>query len=422
MFARCDNRTRDGSSRTKSSGHCSVRSETVRSLSGQPLGSAAREFLEPRFGHDFSRVRVHTDAPAARSAAILGARAFTTNNHIVFGSGEYAPQTEAGRRLLSHELTHVVQQGRGVHLKSGFGEDGDAYEAHADAVADLVASGKRAGALLQRMPGSGLSASAEMQPPIQMQKAQQQSPAPPIGGDPKAKWLQQSLQRLIEKEALTKQVNGAAARALAKAYLNRKKRPSGLHATTYLDDRLPADPGESEVYAALLNVMDVSQAAKPGNWKWTPPPFSTEGETEDSRMGEFDRWAVEQAVDYVKDEARDKAIEKIAARCAARWSAAEGLVVVAEIVIGALSVYGWISLAASVLELVILLQKPVKKMSRSELIAADVKAWLRLQQESAQAEREQRADASNLEKSLTKIPSMAQDNLRPVPIRVRQPR
>jgi hypothetical protein len=66
--------------------------------------------MESRFGHDFSRVRVHTDADAAQSARSIDARAYTSGGDIVFGSGEYAPHTFAGQTLLAHELAHVVQQ------------------------------------------------------------------------------------------------------------------------------------------------------------------------------------------------------------------------------------------------------------------------------------------------------------------------
>ena len=89
---------------------------------GRPLDPASRAFFEPRFGLDFSRVRIHADPEASASARSLGARAYTAGAHIVFHDGEYAPQTEAGRRLLAHELTHVVQQSGAassiVHLKS----------------------------------------------------------------------------------------------------------------------------------------------------------------------------------------------------------------------------------------------------------------------------------------------------------------
>lgn len=77
---------------------------------GQPLDAETRAFMEPRFGHDFSHIRIHTDAVSANAASAVGARAYTVNRDIVFGAGEYAPHTEAGRRLLSHELMHVMQQ------------------------------------------------------------------------------------------------------------------------------------------------------------------------------------------------------------------------------------------------------------------------------------------------------------------------
>ncbi len=77
---------------------------------GQPLDPAIRAFMEPRFGYDLGQVRVHADAKAAESARATNALAYTVGRDIVFGVGEYAPQTEQGRRLLAHELTHVVQQ------------------------------------------------------------------------------------------------------------------------------------------------------------------------------------------------------------------------------------------------------------------------------------------------------------------------
>ncbi|MFA5241069.1 MAG: DUF4157 domain-containing protein [Sulfuricella sp.] len=77
---------------------------------GQPLDAVARDFFEPRFGMAFRAVRVHTGAAAAESARALNARAYTLGKDIVFGAGEYQAQTEEGKHLLAHELTHVVQQ------------------------------------------------------------------------------------------------------------------------------------------------------------------------------------------------------------------------------------------------------------------------------------------------------------------------
>lgn len=87
----------------------------IRSASGngRPLPSASRGFFEPRFGADFSGVRVHTDGRAASAARQLRARAFTVGRDVFFGEGQYRPESAGGRRLMAHELTHVVQQGGG---------------------------------------------------------------------------------------------------------------------------------------------------------------------------------------------------------------------------------------------------------------------------------------------------------------------
>ena len=77
---------------------------------GQPLSGSERRFFEPRFGHDFSHVRVHTDAQAAEAARAVNARAFTIGQNIVFGSDQYPPASGYLDTLLAHELTHVVQQ------------------------------------------------------------------------------------------------------------------------------------------------------------------------------------------------------------------------------------------------------------------------------------------------------------------------
>jgi len=89
----------------------------VVSSGGSPLDAATRAFMEPRFGHDFSRVRVHTDARAAQSASAVNARAYTVGNDIVFGGGAFAPHSQSGRSLLAHELAHTLQQGGGAPLR-----------------------------------------------------------------------------------------------------------------------------------------------------------------------------------------------------------------------------------------------------------------------------------------------------------------
>jgi hypothetical protein len=81
--------------------------------SGRPLDAGTRAFFEPRLGYDLSRVRVHTDTRAAESAHSLNALAYTVGRDIAFASGQYEPGTDAGKHLLAHELTHVMQQAGG---------------------------------------------------------------------------------------------------------------------------------------------------------------------------------------------------------------------------------------------------------------------------------------------------------------------
>jgi len=79
---------------------------------GQPLGDSTRAFFEPRFGMDFSDVRVHTEGIAEEAAKSVNARAFTLGKNVFFGTGQYQPASTEGRRLLAHELTHTVQQSK----------------------------------------------------------------------------------------------------------------------------------------------------------------------------------------------------------------------------------------------------------------------------------------------------------------------
>ena len=77
---------------------------------GQPLPEYERAFFEPRFGRDFSQVRVHADTQSAESARVVNARAYTVGKDVVFGGGEYKQGTVQGRKLLAHELAHTIQQ------------------------------------------------------------------------------------------------------------------------------------------------------------------------------------------------------------------------------------------------------------------------------------------------------------------------
>jgi len=125
---------------------------------GRPLDSATRAYFEPRFGHDFSRVRVHTDTRAAESAREVHSLAYVVGQDIVFGSGQYAPATPSGRRLLAHELAHVVQQGEARGLPRTLSRPSDPLELAAEATARLVTEGRAAPAVAELRGGTRAAA------------------------------------------------------------------------------------------------------------------------------------------------------------------------------------------------------------------------------------------------------------------------
>ncbi len=99
-----------GGAATADAGVAPASVEAVLSGVGQPLAAPVRGDMERRFGHDFSTVRIHAGPEAARSADMVAAQAYTVGRDIVFGPGRYAPETRSGRRLIAHELAHVIQQ------------------------------------------------------------------------------------------------------------------------------------------------------------------------------------------------------------------------------------------------------------------------------------------------------------------------
>jgi hypothetical protein len=123
--------------------------ESTIASGGQPLDPQVRSTLEPRFGHDFSNVQVHTDASAARSAEAVEAHAYTVGSHIAFNAGQYDPQSAGGQQLIAHELAHVVQQSSGAAsspMASSMvvSEPGDRHEQEAEAAAEAVLAGGQA--------------------------------------------------------------------------------------------------------------------------------------------------------------------------------------------------------------------------------------------------------------------------------------
>lgn len=136
---------------------------------GQPLDADSRTFMEPRFGHDFSQVRIHTGAGAAESAQALNALAYTVGSDVIFAPGRYAPEAGEGRRLLAHELTHVVQQADAMSTRlagapsqaqaaGAVSSPSDPAEVEATEIEARVAAGQnvrvtaRAGATIHRRP------------------------------------------------------------------------------------------------------------------------------------------------------------------------------------------------------------------------------------------------------------------------------
>jgi hypothetical protein len=118
----------------------------ISSDGGSPLPDHIRQTMEPALGSDLSGVRVHTGGTAQQSAHALGAQAYTTGDHLVFGAGAYSPESPAGQRTLAHELTHVVQQRSGPVAGTPIGgvslsDPSDSFERAAEANADRVMSG-----------------------------------------------------------------------------------------------------------------------------------------------------------------------------------------------------------------------------------------------------------------------------------------
>src|SRR5712692_6234101 len=125
-------------------------------LPGQPLDAVTRAFFEPRFGHDFSQVRVHADGKAAESAAALNAEAYTVGSHVVFGCDRCRPDTAGGVHLLAHELAHTIQQGAqspALQKSLTVGRVDDPAERAADGVADAVVRSAPIPSLAPSEPG-----------------------------------------------------------------------------------------------------------------------------------------------------------------------------------------------------------------------------------------------------------------------------
>jgi hypothetical protein len=167
---------------------------------GVPLDTASRSHFEPYFGHDFSNVRVHSDAKAAASARDMGARAYTVGPHLVFASGEYTPSSEAGRKLLAHELTHHVQQSAQIGRAAPARASADRAEAEADRNAQRVGTGAQAEvnvrapvSVAMKVDRSYWFQSKPPQKPIPAQSGIQITPKGQVFLDPRVQKVESSL-------------------------------------------------------------------------------------------------------------------------------------------------------------------------------------------------------------------------------------
>jgi hypothetical protein len=194
--------------------------DQVLSSPGRLLDTVTRRFFEQRFGHSFDNVRVHTDAQAASSADAIAARAYTAGTSIVFGEGQYAPQTTTGRRLLAHELTHVVQQDRSIPvLQGGLGiaSDDDPAEREAKSSAwnvnkiSVVEIGKG----IQREPTRPRAATAsESVADVSMQTASPPSGQVTAGSLARQEWESLFKRHFTEPDKVMGKVESSHARYL----------------------------------------------------------------------------------------------------------------------------------------------------------------------------------------------------------------
>jgi hypothetical protein len=176
---------------------------------GRPLDKTARSFFEPRFGHDFSRVRVHADSKAADSAQAVHASAYTVGNDIVLDQGQLAPGTEVGSKILAHELAHTIQQGDSHAEDSAtlqVDHSGSAAEQAAEDAADAVTEARLV---------PGLEASGR-------QLARQAKSA----DDQKAKQALDDLEKKVKATPAFKSLSGADKRLTQTIIDQIRKRPA----------------------------------------------------------------------------------------------------------------------------------------------------------------------------------------------------
>ncbi len=328
---------------------------------GRPLDPETRAFFEPRFGYDFSRVRVHADEPAARAAFSIGARAFTSGSAIAFGAGAYAPRTQSGRQLLSHELAHVVQQ---QHLDAPGGD-------------------RR----LQR------ESDRKRDDPLWLP-------------DPR---LFRQMQEQSDRKAMIDKLKAPIVQQIAMGYwgyLSQRITVEKPHAiATYLPLAMPAAADSYKtIYDAINDAIDIKKTGK-GNkiedWVWREAPAREQ--TTEEKTAKVGKFLLGQGLDVVKDRGedyiKDQAVRQGAKYAkyvveytdvAATWlaeGALEATIGLIGVVSGAAEVALVASLVLDVFELAESLEEP-GEMSPAEAhtagIVAGVRAWLQAKQQADQ--------------------------------------
>ncbi|MFI5177524.1 MAG: DUF4157 domain-containing protein [Vicinamibacterales bacterium] len=171
---------------------------------GHPLDAQTRAFMEPRFGHDLSRVRIHWDQKAIESARAVNALAYTVGRDIVFGPGQYAPGTRAGRRVIAHELTHVVQQAQASGDVHGI-ETNATLETEAERTAQRIESGENRIGLPSVATSPGLQRLAGPEIPVTPAQIEEM------------RVLFQQVNALMRTSALTAEESAAISTAVAEA-------------------------------------------------------------------------------------------------------------------------------------------------------------------------------------------------------------
>lgn len=213
---------------------------------GQPLPPSTQEFFGPRFGHDFSVVRVHNDHQAGKSAQAVAARAYTVGKDLVFAPGQYAPGTASGQRLIAHELTHVVQQGAARPV-SRLGDSGPARSA-------LPPSVQR-----EPLPGAGAAG-----PNANI--ALTFGANPHVVRQPRGSMIQVTFDKQITATG-TAQVSGPDASKYEFGFLQ-ICRPFDVMRATYHESGAPAGPGKDLNRDGTNAIRKVQPALDGGDQPW----------------------------------------------------------------------------------------------------------------------------------------------------------